>query len=121
MGHLQSLIGREMHLLVQTLTCKADTSIRQKVRQADLIRMPAASDGANDGSRFIKKADPSHALPKVRTRVMPPRPIEQQIGYQRTLTEYHRSRADHERAIGAPIGQNSSPESLRAHSTALEQ
>lgn len=31
--------------------------------------------------------------------------IEQQIGYQRTLTEYHRSRSDLERAIGTQIGQ----------------
>ena len=31
--------------------------------------------------------------------------IEQQIGYQRTLAEYHRSRSDLERAIGTQIGQ----------------
>ena len=37
--------------------------------------------------------------------------IEQQIGYQRTLTEYHRSRSDLERALGTQIGQtvNGSP------------
>jgi outer membrane protein TolC len=31
--------------------------------------------------------------------------IEQRIGYQRTLTEYHRSRSDLERAVGTQIGQ----------------
>ncbi len=36
--------------------------------------------------------------------------IEQQIGYQRTLTEYHRSQADLERAVGTPVGQMLSPE-----------
>ena len=30
---------------------------------------------------------------------------EQQIGYQRTLTEYHRSRSDLERAVGTPIAE----------------
>jgi cobalt-zinc-cadmium efflux system outer membrane protein len=35
---------------------------------------------------------------------------EQQIAYQRTLTEYHRSRSDLERAVGAPIDEDASPQ-----------
>jgi cobalt-zinc-cadmium efflux system outer membrane protein len=36
--------------------------------------------------------------------------ITQQIGFQRTLAEYHRSRADLERAVGAPLHSGDSPE-----------
>jgi cobalt-zinc-cadmium efflux system outer membrane protein len=36
--------------------------------------------------------------------------ITQQIGYQRTLAEYHRSRADLERAVGTPLKASGLPE-----------
>jgi cobalt-zinc-cadmium efflux system outer membrane protein len=44
--------------------------------------------------------------------------IDQQIGYQKTLTEYHRSRSDLERAVGTNIG--SSESSNRLDSTTID-
>jgi outer membrane protein, heavy metal efflux system len=47
--------------------------------------------------------------------------IEQQIGYQRILTEYHRSRSDLERAVGTQIGQTAIASEVPAPTPAVTE